>query len=140
MSEMNARTRLVKLADTTLKLDPSDDVRGRKVYDKSDDEVGKVADLVVDEGERRVRFLEVQQGGVLGIGTTDLLIPVDAVTHVAEDRVRIDQTRDHISGAPRYDPNLDEEKYWTDVYSYWGYSPYWTAGYLPPTYSRGPWW
>lgn len=139
MSELNARTRLVKLGDTALKLDPDEDVRGRKVYDKSDNEVGKVADLVVDEGERRVRFLEVQQGGVLGIGAKDLLIPVDAVTHVAEDRVRIDQTRDRISGAPRYDPNLDEDKYWTDVYGYWGYSPYWTAGYLPPTHRRGPW-
>jgi sporulation protein YlmC with PRC-barrel domain len=138
MADLNARTRLVKLADTKLTIDPDEDVRGQRVYDRGEQEIGKVADLLVDEAERRVRFIEVESGGVLGIGAKEVLIPVDAISYVGEDGVRVDQTRDRISGAPRYDPSLDEQKYWTDVYGYWGYNPFWAAGYRPPVPRRGP--
>jgi sporulation protein YlmC with PRC-barrel domain len=138
MADINAKTRLVKLADTNLQIDPDEDVRGQKVYDKGEQEIGHVADLLVDEAERRVRFLEVESGGVLGIGAKEVLIPVDAISHVSDDGVCLDQSRERISGAPRYDPNLDEQQYWTDVYGYWGYNPFWRGGYRPPAPRRGP--
>ena len=56
--------------------------------------------------ERRVRFLDVASGGFLGIGQDMTLIPVDAITAITEDEVRIGQTRENVADAPAYDPEL----------------------------------
>jgi len=126
---------IVRLSDTDKKVaDHAEDVRGRKVVDRHGDEIGKVDDLLLDGRESKVRFLEVASGGVLGIGATKVLIPVDAVERVEQNTVRINQTRERVTGAPRYDPELKDQKYYGDVYGYYGYSPWWGPGYVYPRY------
>lgn len=72
---------LEKLGEAKLTVaDPKEDIRGRKVLDKNGDEIGKVDDLLIDESEHKVRLLEVESGGFLGLGETKVLIPVDAIT------------------------------------------------------------
>jgi sporulation protein YlmC with PRC-barrel domain len=117
--------------------DPATDVRGRKVVDKAGEEIGSIDDLMIDDDELKIRFLRVVSGGFIGIGETMFLIPVDAVMQVTHDAVQIDQTREHVAGGPGYDPELvTNETYWNNVYSYYGYRPYWTPGYRYPT---DPW-
>lgn len=112
-----------------------DDVRGRQVMDNNGDGIGKVADLLVDDDEDKVRFLLVEHGGFLGFGETKSLIPVDAVTKITEDDVFVDQSRDRVAAAPGYDPDLvDDQPYQSDIYSHYGYGPYWGAGYMYPTF------
>jgi sporulation protein YlmC with PRC-barrel domain len=125
---------IVRLGDTEKVVNSSEDVRGRKVMDRHGEEIGKVDDLMVDEREFKVRFLEVASGGVLGIGATKVLIPVDAIDWVEPNLVRINQTRERVAGAPRYDSDVKDQKYHGDVYGYYGYSPWWGAGY----YTRYP--
>ena len=126
---------IVRLSDTDKKVaDRAEDVRGRKVVDRHGDEIGKVDDLLLDGRESKVRFLEVASGGLLGIGATKVLIPVDAVERVEPNTVRINQTRERVTGAPRYDPELKDQKYYGDVYGYYGYSPWWGPGYVYPRY------
>jgi sporulation protein YlmC with PRC-barrel domain len=127
---------LHRLEDSNLRLaDPKADIRGRKVRDRDGEEIGKVHDLLIDEDERKVRFMEVASGGVLGIGDTKFLLPVEAVTSVAQDEVRINQARSHVFGSPRYDPNLIEQPDLHEVYRYYGYgTPFWGRGYSYPRY------
>ncbi len=55
---------LERLSQSSLTLGTSaDDIRGCKVYDSSGQEIGKVDDLIVDESERKVRFMQVGSGG-----------------------------------------------------------------------------
>ena len=113
--------------------DPSQDVRGRKVLDRDGNEIGKVDDLLIDPEQQRVRLLRVQHGGLFGIGATPLFIPAEAVERVTDDEVVIDRSRVQIAEAPQYDPELvDETAYFTDLYGYYGYPPYWSAGHVPP--------
>jgi sporulation protein YlmC with PRC-barrel domain len=135
-----ADMRLLKLSDTDMTVaDPSEDIRGRKVRDNRGEEVGDVDDLLIDDRERKVRFLRVAAGGFLGIGETKFLVPVDAITHVGEDSVTIDQSRERVAGAPRYDPDLAYDvDYYGGLYGYYGYPPYWTPGYLYPAYPYYP--
>lgn len=128
---------LHRLEDSDLQLaDPRADIRGRKVRDVSDEDLGEVHDLLIDEEERKVRFLEVASGGVLGIGDTKFLLPVDAVTGVTDDEVRINQTRTKVIGSPRYDPDLIEQPVLSSVYGYYGFrTPFWGAGYVYPRYT-----
>jgi sporulation protein YlmC with PRC-barrel domain len=129
---------LVRLDDTDLTLAKiDDDVRGATVVGSDGDEIGKVGGLYVDVDERRVRLLDVEHGGLLGLGAAHRLIPVDAVVEVADDRVVIGRTRAEIAAAPGYDPDLKEIEpldNLDELYGYYGMTPFWAPGYRYPGY------
>jgi sporulation protein YlmC with PRC-barrel domain len=122
--------------------DAAEDIRARQVVDRDGEEIGEVDDLLIDAPEKRVRFLEVASEGFLGLGKTTFLIPVDAITRMRDETVYINQTRQHIAGAPLYDPDLIHEAgaggYYGDVYRHYGYPPYWGSGYIPPPFPSYP--
>ena len=137
--KVDKKTMMVRLSDTSLAfVDSAQDIRGRKVLDRKGEEIGKVDDLFVDQGDQKVRFLEISSGGFLGLGDTKFLIPMDAITSIKEHEVRIDQTREHVAGAPRYAPELVDTRFLTNIYDYYGYAPYWGAGYTYPSYPYYP--
>jgi CBS domain-containing protein/sporulation protein YlmC with PRC-barrel domain len=130
---------LIRLSDTDLTLaDRAEDIRGRKALDMADEELGEVDDLLIDEREQKVRFLQVTSGGFLGLGATKFLLPVEAITRITDDAVYINQSRERVAGAPAYDPTLVDERYVSDVYSHYGYPPYWGLGYEYPAYPYYP--
>ncbi|MCL5960572.1 MAG: PRC-barrel domain-containing protein [Chloroflexi bacterium] len=119
---------LSKLSDTNMTVKTSDeDIRGRTVKDKDGNDVGKVDDLLIDGRDQKVRFMQVETGGFLGLGETKSFIPVDAITRITKDDVHINQSRAHVAGAPRYDPGLAQRAYHHSLYDYYGYVPYWGA-------------
>jgi hypothetical protein len=124
---------LMRLGDTDQTLaQPDLDIRGRTVRDREGGEIGTVDDLL-DPEEKKVRMLRVAHGGVLGIGATPSFVPVEAVTRVTADEVWVDRSGTEVTQSPRYDPELvDEEPYFTDVYGYYGYLPYWTSRHVAP--------
>lgn len=90
-------------------------------------------DLLIDDQEHKVRFLLVEHGGSIGLGETKSFIPVDAITKITADDVFVDHTREHVSGAPAYDPSLvDDRSYHGSIYGYYGYTPYRGASYSYP--------
>ncbi len=131
---MNDRSgaRLIRLDDSGQMLaDPTEDIRGSRVHDQDGQEIGKIDDLLVDEDEGKVRMVRIEEGGFLGIGSTPFFLPVDAITSIAEGVVHVDQTHSFVSEAPRYDPELaDQSAYYSELYSYYGYAPYWGQGYV----------
>lgn len=52
---------LSKLSDRGQTMaNPADDIRGRKVKDKDGHDVGRVDDLLIDDQDRKVRFLRIE--------------------------------------------------------------------------------
>lgn len=133
---------LSRLGDHDLTVSASDeDIRGRAVRDRDGEVLGRVEGLLVDDVERRVRFMEVATGGFLGIGESRTLIPVEAITRIEAGEVHIGHTREHVAGAPRYDPQLTLERdasSWSGLYPYYGYGV-WTAPWVTtwPAGQRG---
>ena len=87
--------------------------------------LGDVEDLVVDDQHRRARLLVVISGGILGLGATQRLVPVEAVTKV-DDRVHVELTRALRAVTPRVprptgrgprDPALAEAQPYAEVYA-----------------------
>jgi hypothetical protein len=125
---------LVRLRDTDRTVSRSDeDIRGRMAKDKDGHDLGTIEGLLIDEAERKVRFMEVASGGFLGLGESKSLIPVEAITRMTPDAVYIGHTLEHVAGAPRYDPELVETRldYFFNLYPYYGYPP--SFGLLPST-------
>jgi sporulation protein YlmC with PRC-barrel domain len=117
--------------------DPHQDIRGHIVIDRHGEKMGHVSDLFIDDAERKVRMLEISTGGLLGFGERHALVPVDAVTMVGAKDIHIDQTREHVSKSPAYDPalvRLPTREYWEPFYGYYGLSPYWGTGYVYPQF------
>ncbi len=118
--------------------DPAQDIRSRKIEDANGESLGKIEGLLIDDQENKVRFLRVASGGFLGVGQDTALIPVEAITKIGKDVVRVNQTRERISAAPTYNPSLIDDRYYTGLYGYYGYGPYWAAGYAYPSYPYYP--
>jgi hypothetical protein len=56
-------TRLIKLSESSLALEPTEDTRGRRVVDSNSEQIGQIDDLIIDEREVRVRLIEVATFG-----------------------------------------------------------------------------
>jgi sporulation protein YlmC with PRC-barrel domain len=99
---------LVRLSDSDFELaSPENEVRGKVVYDAEGQRIGNVEDLYIDPRERAVCFLVIGAGGFLGIGEKRLLVPVEAVTKVAEDRVTIEPDRtEKVDGPAPFDTKV----------------------------------
>ena len=146
MAQIEKTAKLVRLSDTELTIaNPAEDIRDRTVVDRDGEDIGEVEDLLIDTHKKRVRLLEVASGGFLGVGKTKFLLPVEAITRISDDTVYINQMRQHITGAPHYDPDLIHQEagekgyyskkgYYDDVYQYYGYPPYWAPGTVYPPY------
>ena len=109
----NDRATLSLLGDSDLTVaDPDEDIRGRTVRARDGKEIGKVDDLLIDADVQKVRFIRVESGGFLGVGETKVFIPIDAITMVTDVDVWINQSDDHVSREPEYDPHLvTDQKY-----------------------------
>jgi sporulation protein YlmC with PRC-barrel domain len=140
MMTMHDLDTLTKLSDTRLVVGgDDDDIRGRTVKDRDGKELGHVDDLLIDQPLRKVRFMLVESGGFAGLGTTKVLIPIDAITAITDIDVRINQTHQHVARAPRYDPALVTNRtYHSDLYDHYGHAPYWGSGYSYPSYPFYP--
>lgn len=93
---------LVRLGDSAFVLEePGQDLRGKDAYDAAGGRIGAVDDLYVDGRRREVRFLEVGVAGILGLASRPVLVPVESVVGVAEDRVVVDPAKGE--GPPPFD-------------------------------------
>ncbi len=126
---------LIKLSDSDRMIsDPAADIRGRRVHDRDDEDLGRIADLLIDADRGKVHMLLVEHGGILGLGATASFLPVEAVTRIEADVVYVGEPRERIAGAPRYDPDLvDANEYYEELYRHYGYMPYLGAGFIYPT-------
>lgn len=134
---------LRRLRDIDLTVSSSgEDIRGRMVRDKDGQEIGKIDALLVDDADQKVRLMEIASGGFLGFGESRSFIPIEAITRMTDEDVFISHTREHVAGAPRYDPDLVEfdPGYILDLYPYYGYPGTWVPrAWVPPRGSRpGP--
>lgn len=131
------KSMLVRLKDLGRAVaDPDQDVRGRNVNSTNGEGLGTVEGLLVDVDEEKVRLLRVNHGGILGFGTTPSFIPVDAVAEVKKDEVVVDLTKERLEGAPRYDPELtDQRPFYENLYEYYGYAPFWGPDYVYPDFT-----
>lgn len=134
--KLSDSAKLLRISDTDLTLDRAEeDVRSYKVTESTGAALGHVDDLMIDDRERKVRFLVVAAGGFLGIGEKKFWVPVDAITSVSDGVVYVDMTVEHVKNVPVYDPEIVQaEPFANEVYSYYGVAPYWGSGYIYPPF------
>jgi sporulation protein YlmC with PRC-barrel domain len=109
-----------------------EDVRGQEVIDSKGEVIGEVDALLVDEDQKKVRFLYVATSA--SDGRDRFVIPVDALSGVRRGGVRVDRPREELALAPGDAAVLRKRENVEELYRYYGFKPFWARGYKYPPY------
>jgi sporulation protein YlmC with PRC-barrel domain len=111
-------TRLSGLRDWKI-AEGEPDIRGWKVTDKSDKEIGKIDDLLVNTDSGEAAYAIVEYGGFLGLNEKKTLIPLNYLRiSRADQRVIFPEDSARFKDAPEYRD---------DVRDYNQFSNFWTS-------------
>lgn len=102
---------------------PQHEMRQKRVLDSGDHIVGTVANLYVDEGSRRLRFLDVLTSEYLGLERKHHLVPVEAVSDQDPGSITLGVSQEALQDAPDFpDPRTAPgEGYQRTIREYYGY-------------------
>jgi sporulation protein YlmC with PRC-barrel domain len=91
-----------------------DDIRGSNIYNRNDDKLGQIDDVIFNHDSGYIEYLVVDTGGWLN--SHKFLVPADHITATDDnDRYFIDLTKQQIEGFPEYNEKLHEnDANWND--------------------------
>jgi hypothetical protein len=85
---------------------------------------------IIDLDEGRVAYAVLSFGGFMGMGNKLFAIPWEALTvDTVNKEIVLNVQKEVLENAPGFDkdnrPQMSDRQWLVDVYSYYGYDPYW---------------
>jgi len=119
----------------------ADDVVGMKVRNVSNEEVGKVENVIIDLPAGRVLYVIFAPDRNMDAGDNLYAFPPNAFTLGGDQKTLVtDINKERLAGAPHFTknnwPNLSDSTWATQVYQYHGKQAYFSTG-MQPTSERG---
>ena len=113
-----------KHANTPLRLLTATSILGDKVYNRLNEKLGDIKDIMVDVNAGKIEYLVIEFGGFLGIGEKFFAIPFELLEIDTEKAAFIlDQKREVLEKAPGFDkdhwPETNSHEF-QQSYTYWG--------------------
>ena len=111
-------------------------VIGAKVENPIGENLGKIESVMLDFDEGRILYCVLSFGGFLGMGDKLFPVPTEALMFKKDDKGTVDKVifdvdKDRLKSAPGYDrdtlPSYSDRKFATNVYTHYGYDPYWES-------------
>ncbi len=94
----------------------------------TDDNIGHIEDLIIDESDWAVRYLMIDTKNWWP-GKMVLISP-NWLRDIAwsDGKVYVDVTREKVKSSPAFDPSMTiDRKYEESIHTHYGYNPYWGA-------------
>ncbi len=105
-------------------------IESLKVYNRSNENLGKIKDVVVDAQTGKIRYAVLDFGGFLGIGSKWFAVPWHAFqceNRDNEEYLVLDVSKDRLRNAPGFDsnhwPNMADPAFSRDVEKFYGPEP-----------------
>lgn len=107
----------------------ADTLMGNDVYNKQDEDLGDIKEIMLDVPAGRISYAVLSYGGVLGMGEKLFAVPWDALTLDTENkRFTLDVSKDRLKNAPGFDkenwPNMSDQTWAKGVHAYYGTTPH----------------
>ncbi len=115
---------------------------GDSVKNSAKENLGKVDEIMIDIPSGRIAYAVLSFGGILGMGSKLFAIPW-SVLKVDEDEkcFVLDLDKRTLEGAPGFDkshwPDMADTTWASEVYRYYGATPYWQDGDGVKTHRSG---
>jgi sporulation protein YlmC with PRC-barrel domain len=105
-------------------------LQSESVRNSAGEDLGRVEELMIDIPTGRVAYAVLSFGGFLGIGSKLFAVPWQALTFdQRENQFILNVDRKLLENAPGFDkdnwPDMADRTFCANIYSYYGYSPYW---------------
>ncbi len=97
-------------------------VIGDKVFNRNDEELGEIRDVMLDIRAGKIDYIVVEFGGFLGLGVKFFAIPFHLLRIDPQNqRFLFDQSKETMSKAPGFDMDHwpDTNIHLEEAYSYW---------------------
>jgi len=103
---------------------------GDDVRNDMGEDLGKIEEIMLDVETGRVAYAVLSFGGFLGIGDKYFAIPWESLRVAPDEHAfYLDIPKDKLERAPGFDkdnwPTKPDQQFVSDIYSYYGYRPYW---------------
>jgi sporulation protein YlmC with PRC-barrel domain len=105
-------------------------IQGDRVRNSAGDDLGKIEDIMIDVSRGRIAYAVLSFGGFLGMGNKLFAIPWEALSLNQRDNFFVlNVSKERLEKAPGFDkdnwPDMADPGWGSDLYSYYGYRPYW---------------
>jgi sporulation protein YlmC with PRC-barrel domain len=109
-------------ANTPLKYLTVTTLIGNKVYNKEEERLGDIKDIMMNVHDGKIEYMIIEFGGFLGIGEKLFAVPYEALTLDTNRHAFIlDQRREVLENAPGFDKDhWPETNAIEKTYAYWG--------------------
>jgi sporulation protein YlmC with PRC-barrel domain len=109
-------------ANTPLKYLTATTLIGNKVYNKEEEKLGDIKDIMMNVHDGKIEYMIIEFGGFLGIGEKLFAVPYKALTLDTNRHAFIlDQRREVLENAPGFDKDhWPETNAIEKTYAYWG--------------------
>jgi sporulation protein YlmC with PRC-barrel domain len=103
---------------------------GDSVKNSADENLGKVDEIMIDIPSGKIAYAVLSFGGILGMGSKLFAVPWSALKVDEDEKCFIlDLDKETLEGAPGFDkdrwPDMADTTWATEVYRYYGATPYW---------------
>jgi sporulation protein YlmC with PRC-barrel domain len=118
------------MRDVNPKVLSAETLSGDKVVNPEGENLGEIKDFMIDLDTGRIAYAVLKFGGFLGMGDKLFAVPWEALRLSTEEhQFYLDVDKDRLKDAPGFDkdnwPSSADRSFQTNVYSYYGYKPYW---------------
>jgi len=102
---------------------------GNDVYNKQDDDLGDIKEIMLDVPTGRVAYAVMSFGGFLGMGDKLFAVPWSALElDTVNKRFVLDVSKERLKEAPGFDkndwPDMADPTWVKGVHAYYGVTPY----------------
>jgi sporulation protein YlmC with PRC-barrel domain len=107
----------------------ADTLIGNDVYNKNEDDLGDIKEIMLDMRTGRVSYAVLSFGGFLGMGDKLFAVPWSALTlDTVNKRFLLNVEKDRLESAPGFDkdqwPNMADPTWEKSIHDYYGTKPY----------------
>ena len=102
---------------------------GNDVFNRQDEDLGDIKEIMLDMGTGRVAYAVLSHGGFLGMGDKLFAVPWSALTlDTVNKRFVLDVSKDRLEKAPGFDkdqwPDMADTTWNKEIHDYYGVTPY----------------
>ncbi len=105
----------------------AEELKGMEVVSQEGEELGGIEQITIDKQSGEVQFVTLSRGGILGIGSEKVAVPLSAF-EFRDDQARLTVDQSKLENVPQQTAEATDSDYLRDLETHYGVAPAWGKG------------